>query len=696
VVDETARWRVGVDVGGTFTDFAVFDERAGALLVEKVPTTPRNPAEGIIAGLRRLAEQDVDTAAIISFVHGSTITTNALIELKGARVGLLLTKGFRAVPEVQSQRRLGPVYDLFYRRPQPLAPVELTLEVPERVDARGNVVRPLDEAAVEAAVRRLLDEGVEAIAVCYLFSYANPDHERRTREIIQRLAPGLFISLSSEILPRIREWPRMSSTLMNAYLEPALVRYVESLNDELRREGIATRQLFVMQSNGGVMPFSAAIQGGKTIHTLLSGPAGGVKAGAYFAMLQGYSNIITMDMGGTSCDIAFIQHGAPLEVTEGMIDRRDIYVPMLDVTAIGAGGGTLAYLDSAGHLNVGPQSAGADPGPVAYRHGASQPTVTDADLLLGYLNPDYFLGGRLPLDRSAAEAALAEKIGQPLGTSAVEAAQGIVRIVDVRMADQVRVLASMKALLLRDFVLVAGGGAGAVHASAVAEELGISRVVLPPHPGAFSAIGLLCSDVIHDYVQSNLRPLASTPVEHLNGLFSALEQQAAADLESEGLGEADRTYIRELDLRYAGQGFEIRVPVPGRELSAGSLATVAERYHALHEQLRGHRADEEPIETVSYRVRVVVEVPKAQLARASGRPEPEPPAMALKGTRQVYFDDPEHPLETPIYQRDHLRFGNQLHGPAIVEQIDSTSVIRPGWTARVDEFSNLIAEREVQ
>jgi len=474
------RWRMGVDVGGTFTDFSVLNIGTGELTVEKVPTTPHNPAVGIVAGLLALEAQGVAGKDIISFLHGTTITTNALIERQGARIGLLLTAGLRGIVDVQSGDRHGNTFNLAWEKTDTLAPPELTFEIPERSGSRGETIQPLDEDAVRSAARALAAAEPEAVAVCYLFSYANPDHEQRTKQILREEVPELFVSLSSEILPRIREWPWMSSTLLNAYLEPALVRYLRSLRDQLTIRAVTTDQLFLMQSNGGVMPFEAVLAGGNTIRTLLSGPAGGVRAGARFATAAGLDKAVTMDIGGTSCDIAFIEDGRALEVTEGEVSEYPVAVPMIDITTIGAGGGTIAWIDRGGGLNLGPRSAGADPGPVCYGRGGREVTVTDANLVLGYLNPTYFLGGRLQLDHPAAARAIDERVAKPLGLSFTQSALSIVQIIDVRMADRIRVLASQRALTLAEFTLMAGGGAGPVHATRVAEELGIRTVLVPP------------------------------------------------------------------------------------------------------------------------------------------------------------------------------------------------------------------------
>src|SRR5262245_8244621 len=389
------RYRLRVNVGGTHTDLVLLDPESGPLMVETVAGTPEDPALGVPDRVQRLIARGIAPGEIGFFAHGTTITTNALLEMRGARVGLLITRGYRAVQEVQGQARDSNLFDYFYAKPQPIAPQSLTREIPERSDHLGNVLVPLDRAAVRQAARELKAAGVESVAVCYLFSFMNPQHEAETRALVHGEFPESHVSLSSEVLPRIREWPRMSTTLVNAYLEPVMVRYIGHLNRGLDEAGVETEQRFLMQSNGGVMPFRAAIAGGRTVHTWFSGPAAGAQAAAYLAEPDG---LVTLDMGGTSADIAFIAEGVPLEVTESTIGRRQVDVPALDMTTISAGGGSIAAIDGAGFLTVGPHSAGADPGPACYARGGTQPTVTDADLVCGFLNPDYFLGGARKLD----------------------------------------------------------------------------------------------------------------------------------------------------------------------------------------------------------------------------------------------------------------------------------------------------------
>jgi N-methylhydantoinase A len=688
------RYRLGVDVGGTHTDLVLLDTATGTLLVEKVSSTPRNPALGVLDGVGRFIARGIAPGEIGFFAHGTTITTNALLEMRGAKVGLLITKGYRAVQEVQNQARDGNLFDYFYQKPQPIARQSLTKEIPERTDYAGNVLQPLDRDAVREAARALNAAGVESIAVCYLFSFMNPAHEEETRALVHQEFPGVHVSLSSEVLPRIREWARLSTTLLNAYLEPVLVHYISHLNQGLDRSGIGTKQRFLMQSNGGVMPFSAAIAGGRTVHTLFSGPAAGAQASAYLAEEDARSGLVTLDMGGTSADIAFIEGGIPLETTEGVIARRQIDVPALDMSSISAGGGSIAWIDSGGFLNVGPQSAGADPGPACYGRGGTRPTVTDADLVTGYLNPDYFLGGAQRLDAAAAHTALKTHVAGPLGMDVLAAAAGIQRIVDIRMADEVRVFAAKRGVDLSTFTLLPFGGAGGVHAAAVAEELGMRRILVPPRPGAFSALGLLCTDVVHDYIRSELRSLDELDAGHAEDVFHRLEAKAREELKAEGMDAASASMLRELDLRYSGQGYELRTPVEGLfagRLTAASLKAAREQFDERHAQIHGHAAKERPVEVVSYRVRVRVAVPKFE-------PRPEdvsatrPPESAVKGKRRIHLGAGGS-VDATLYERDRLGVGASIGGPAIVEQFDATTVIPTGWTGRVDGYRNLILER---
>jgi N-methylhydantoinase A len=694
VTSAASRYRLGVDVGGTHTDLVLFDTRSGELLVEKVPSTPKNPALGVLDGVSRFVARGIAAKDVEFFAHGTTITTNALLEMRGARMGLLITKGFRAVQEVQTQARDGNLFNYFYSLPTAIAPQSLTKEIPERSDYLGNVLNPLDREAVRQAARELKVAGVRSIAVCYLFSFMNPAHEAETRKIIHEEFPDASVSLSSKVLPRIREWPRLSTTLLNAYLEPVMVHYIDHLNKELDLAGIESRQRFLMQSNGGVMPFSAAIAGGRTVHTLFSGPAAGAQASAYLAK-EAAQGLVTLDMGGTSCDIAFIEGGVPLETTEGIIARRQVDVPALDMTTISAGGGSIAAIDGGGFLTVGPRSAGADPGPACYGRGGTKPTVTDADLVCGFLNADYFLGGKQKLDAAASWAALENHIAKPLKMSVLDAAAGIRRIVDMRMADEVRVFAAKRGVDLSAFTLLPFGGAGAVHAAAVADELGMQRILVPARPGAFSALGLLCTDVVHDYIRSGLKPLAEVRADHAEEMLAQLEAKAREELSAEGMNPAAASFARELDLRYTGQGYELRTPLDGLfkdRLTADSLKRAREQFDDRHALIHGHAARERPVEVVSYRVRVRVPVQKYKAREEKPSPSLDPVAAAVKGKRTIHIDG-KTSIEATLYERDWLGVGASIASPAVIEQFDATTVIPANWTARVDGLRNLILER---
>ena len=693
-MSEPAPYRLGVDVGGTHTDLVLLDSASGDILIEKVPSTPANPALAVLDGLGRFVRRGIAPEAIGFFAHGTTITTNALLEMQGARVGMLITAGYRAIQEVQSQARDGNPFDYFFRRPEPIAPQSLTREIGGRIDHDGAELAPLDEDAVRRAARSLREAGVDSIAVCYLFSFMNAAHETRTRRILEEEFPEATISLSSVVLPRLREWPRMSTTLLNAYLEPVLVRYIRDLSDGLDEARVKTPQRFLMQSNGGVMPFSAGVAGGKTVHTMLSGPAAGARASAWLARDDARKGLVSLDMGGTSCDIAFIEGGAPLEVTECEIGRRPIAVPTLDLTTISAGGGSIAWIDGGGLLAVGPLSAGSDPGPVCYGKGGTDPTVTDADIVCGYLNPDHLLGGAQRLDFEAALDALERKVARPLGMDVREAASGIRRIVDMRMADEVRVVAAKRGVDPHDFTLLPFGGAGAVHAAAVAGELEMRRILVPASPGAFSALGLLCSDVVHDYVRSELRPLLRVAPGQAETVFAELQDRAARELAAEGLDPDAARYLRELDLRYVGQGYELRVPLDGLGdggLDDGAMAEARRRFDARHARIHGHAAAEKEVEIVSYRLRAAVDVPKyrpvGEAAGESGLPD-----VAIAGRRGVHFGA-EGPTETVIVNRSALAPGMRFAGPSVVEQFDATTVVPAGWTVTVDSYRNLVLER---
>lgn len=682
-----ARYRVTVDTGGTFSDFVYLNEATGEVTISKVPSTPDDPSRAILAGVEALVAQGVQPADISYFCHGTTVGTNALLEGKGVKTGLLVTEGFRGVYPVGEQARPygAALFDVMFDKPAMLVPQSLTGEVKERVDFRGHVLRPLDEIALRETVRELKAQTIESLAVCLLFSFLHPAHEARVREIVLEEMPDCGVSLSSEVVPQIREYYRLSTTVINAYLQPILARYIAQLDRRLSSAGLATRQKYIMQSNGGMATFAAAAR--KAVTTVLSGPAGGVTAGAYACRMTGCRNIITFDMGGTSCDVALIKDGEPSVASRGKIEGRDLAVPMMDINTVSAGGGTIARVDRFGVLQVGPDSAGAMPGPACYSRGGEMPTITDCNLVMGRLSPHNFLGGRMRLDADKARQAVENKIARPLGMGIDEAAEGIVRIIDVKMEEAIKAISTMRGHDLRDFMLLAFGGAGPVHASRMARDLGMAGVIVPLYPGVYSAIGLIMSDVKHDYIQSKMSPIDALSPADVNAMFARLEALASEEQRDDGFAPEAVEIQRALDMRYAGQGYEITLPCGD---AGQDLGVLRRRFDEQHKTMFGHNAPEEPVEIVSYRVRGIGRVPPVEMPRF--KPTGATLADALRETRRARFDG--KPVECPVYQRERLDVGLTVAGPAILDQFDCTTVICPGQIARVDEWKNLIVMGE--
>lgn len=686
------RYRVTVDTGGTFSDFVLFDEDTGGYRILKVPSTPDDPGRAVLEGLDLLAGQGVEPDQITFFSHGTTVATNALLEERGARVGLVVTDGFRGVYETMEQSRpYGPaVFDLRYTKPRLLAPARRTAEVVERVGSQGDVRQPLDAASLAEAIDLLEAEQVESVAVCLLFSFMNPEHERLVETAIRAAHPEWWVSTSSDLLPQIREYYRLSTVVTNAYVAPVLGRYVQELERHLDDRKVAPASRFTMQSNGGSSPFASTSS--RAVGTILSGPAGGVTAGSALAAAAGIDDIITFDMGGTSCDVALIQDGEPLITDRSKIGGRDIAVPMLDINTVSAGGGTLARVDEQGGLHVGPHSAGAVPGPACYRRGGELPTVTDANVVLGYLNPGTLLGGAMTLDPGLAEQAVRRRVAEPLGIDLLRAADGIVQIVNVKMAEAIKAISTERGFDLREFTLVPFGGAGPVHACQIALDLGLPRLLVPPAPGATSALGLLMSDVKHDYLRSRLADVADLAPDEVTGLFAELREAGARQLADEGFGPDERRVRYFLDMRYAGQGYENPVPVDAVPVDRDDLARYRSRFDDIHRSCHGHAAPGQPVEVVNYRVEAVGVVPRVELARLD--PARGPAEDAQVGTRSAYFSAASSsPTDVPVYDRGLLRAGHRFAGPALVDQYDATTVVCPGQVVTVDELGNLMVER---
>jgi N-methylhydantoinase A len=683
-----SKYRVTVDTGGTFSDFVFFNEDTGEISITKVPSTPKEPFQAVLNGIGELIQQGASAGDITFFCHGTTVGTNALLEEKGARTGLLVTQGFRGIYEVMEQTRgYGPAtYDLFFEKPSLLAPPALTEEVPERVDFRGAALKPIDVEAARSAIRRLKHKGVESVAVCFLFSFLNPAHELKVKALFAEQFPEARLSLSYEVLPQIREFYRLSTTVINAYIQPVMASYLGRLESRMRDMGVTTPKLYIMQSNGGVSTFEGSAE--KPVATVLSGPAGGVIASMGTCERVNIRNIITFDMGGTSCDVALIHEGNPVITTQGKINLRPIALPMLDIHTVSAGGGTIARIDAVGGLQVGPDSAGADPGPVCYDRGGEEITVTDANLVCNVLSPDNFLGGRMRLDRAKAEKLLREKIARPLNLDLLEAADGVLKIINVKMEEAIKAVSSARGYDIRDFTLVAFGGGGPMHAGRMALDLGIPSVLVPLTPGVHSALGLLMSDVKHDYVRSKLVGLEELDLEEVNRMFLQLIEQATEDLQGEGFAGHEINIEPYLDLRYAGQGYELTVPCMMPPLTDQDLKLMRQRFDTLHEQNSGHKAETEPVELVSLRLVSLGLVPKAKLSpgKVSGRKVD----AARTGERLVFFGKEHGSLPTRIYDRSALEPGHQINGPAIIEQLDTTTVIHPEQAAAIDEFGNVL------
>ncbi len=680
-----AQYRLTVDTGGTFSDFVYVNDETREVSVAKIPSTPDDPSRAILAGVEELIARGVAPEDIRYFCHGTTVGTNALLEGKGVRTGLIVTKGFRGIYEVAEQSRPhGPaIFDIMYDRPPMLAPQSRTGEAAERVSFEGEIIEPLDEEALRETARALRETDVQSIAVCLLFSFLAPQHEQRVREILAEEIPGCSVSLSSEIVPQIREYYRLSTTVINAYLQPILAHYIANLDARLKSAGVTTPQKYIMQSNGGMATFEATAK--KAVATVLSGPAGGITASVHACRTTGVQNLITFDMGGTSCDVALIKDGEPSISNRGKVEGRDVALPMIDINTVSAGGGTLAHVDRFGELVVGPQSAGAMPGPACYMRGGTQPTITDCNLVLGYLSPGNFLGGKMTLDAQASRDAIANAVAKPLGVSVEDAAEGIVRIINVKMQEAIKAISTMRGHDLRDFMLLAFGGAGPLHSGRIAQDLGMAGVIVPLYPGVYSAMGLVMSDVKHDYIRSRLTALSNVSEAQVNDVFAQLEGQAREDLAQEHFAPAQTDIEYALDLRYAGQGYEITLPCPA-PLAPGDLKTLRAGFDEEHRKMFGHTAPNEPVEIVSYRLRGIGRVPPVELPEF--KPTGAPLSEALREMRPARFDG--RMVDCPVYQRERLDVGASFEGPAIIDQLDCTTVVPPGQKVRIDSYRNMI------
>jgi N-methylhydantoinase A len=670
-------WRIGVDSGGTFTDVCLFDDTTGSVAVWKVASTPDDPSRGIAAGVGQGIERVGAAAASVAyFGHGTTVATNALIQHKGARTGLITTDGFRDLLEIGRQKR-PDLYDIHIEKPIVLVSRDLRLEVPERVRHDGTVEVPLDQDALRAAVRQLRDAGVSAVAVCFLYGFVAEQHEAIAARILADEFPEAFASISHVVAPEFREFERMSTAVVNAYLGPAMQAYIRQLERRLSALGLTVAP-HLTQSNGGVISFEQAAR--LPVRTVLSGPSTGVVGAREVGRQAGFSELITFDMGGTSSDVALLSGGECRLASEAVVHGYPIKAPMLDIHTVGAGGGSIAFVDSGGLLKVGPRSAGADPGPVCYGLGGDEPTVTDANVVLGTLHPEFLLGGRMPVRHDLAVAAITRLAGR-LGLGVMETAQGIVSVVTANMARAIRVISVQRGYDPRDYTLVAFGGAGPLHAARLARELEIGQVLVPVSPGILCAMGLLLTDLRTDFALTRLTTLNDAAWPVVEDAFAVLTGRAEAWFEAEGIEPAARRIVRTVDMRYAGQNYELPIL-----LQDG----LADAFAAAHRRLYGFAADDEPVQLVTFRVEASAIVPKATFA---AQPDAGPDASgAVTGKRAVWLPEAGGFVDCPIYDRTLLRAGNRFMGPAIVEQMDATTIVLPGTTVRVEPYLNLVLE----
>jgi N-methylhydantoinase A len=676
---------IAIDIGGTFTDVVAVDLDSGVYHTTKVPTTPSRLVEGVRNGITEvLSKASARPSDVERFVHGTTIGTNAVLEKKGAVTAVLTTEGFEDVLEIGRLKRTR-MYDLFVDAETPIfiAPKRRRRGIKERLGADGTVITPIDDRQAEATVKDLIaTEGAQAFAVSFLHSFRNPEHEIRMREIIRKADDSVSVSISSEVDPMFREYERTVITAFDAYLRPVIERYIAQLALELKAAGL-TCGVQIMQSRGGIA--GADLVGQRPVSVLLSGPAAGVVGGKFAGEESGFSNLITIDVGGTSADVSLIELGKPLVSIEGKIDTYPLRTPMVDVTTIGAGGGSIAWVDPSGGFRVGPQSAGADPGPACYGRGGDDATVTDASVVLGYLNPDYFAGGLLKLDADASHRAV-ERFGARLGLSRTEAAAGIHRVINSKMADAVRLVSIRRGYDPRQFALTVLGGAGPVHGGRLAAELAIPDVIVPAVPGVLSALGLLVASVEHDAIDTVTLAAADADPRSLDEVFDRLSAQVEQKMKAEGVPAGAATTQRSADMKYAGQSYTLNVPMDA-ELDRDALAATVTRFHDVHQRIYGHSNPKAPVDFVSLRLVQAWPLPKPPFkASSSGTGQTRKGARS----RQAYFEELSDFVSTPVFLRGEIDPAAIVTGPAIIEQADTTLVVYPGHSATTSPSGNIL------
>jgi N-methylhydantoinase A len=688
--------RLAVDVGGTFTDLVILNESTGEIKTLKVSSTPRDPSMAVLNGVRRARDDlRLEVNRVAQFTHATTVCSNTVLEGLGAKSALLVTEGFRDLLEIQRHKRYR-LFDQSYKKIAPLVPRRLTFGIPERLDASGAVVKPLDEDALVKALETLAGEGIEALAICFLFSFRNSAHELRAAELARKILPQCFISVSSEIYPQYREYERTSTTTVNAYLGPRVSTYLQRMSDALVDVGVKV-PLHMMQSNGGIISWLEATR--MPCRIVESGPAAGVIAAAHFGKLAGRTNIISFDMGGTTAKAGLIENGevrqsSGQELGAGINISRILqgggyYVgaATVDLAEVGAGGGSIAWLDTGGVLKVGPHSAGADPGPIAYGLGGENVTVTDANLLLGRIPAQYFLGGEMRMDMQRAHNSVEMQLAKPLKITVEQACAAVIEVANASMLKMLRIVTVEKGCDPGEFSLVAFGGNGPVHGIELAGDLGIKEVIIPPSAGVLSAQGLLVADIRYDFRQTHVEAVIGGNIGDVEKTFDVLERRGREALQRYGLADNAITFRRSADMRYNRQAYEINVPMPGGTLGAAHRPGIAEGFHQTHERLYGRRDTAGVIEFVTLCVTAAGNSRRLEhkaLPKADG-----PVKAAYKGSRKVYFRD-SGMIECPFYDRALLQAGHVLEGPVLVEAADSTVVVPPDWSVRCDGVANLI------
>jgi N-methylhydantoinase A len=694
--ESSGRLKIGVDIGGTFTDLVIFDDTTGSFAIGKILTTPHDPSQAVeTLVLETLERENIPAGGVRQLIHGTTLVTNAIIERTGSHTALFATEGFRDSIEIRRENRY-ELYDLMLEMPQPLVPRYLRFGIPQRTLADGATLRELDTAFVEQLTKELASNGIEAVAIAFLNSFANPSAEREARAIVQHIAPDMRVSISSEVVPEIREFERTSTTLTNVYVQDRVENYLRELQARLARIGFRGN-LFLIISSGGIVTVDTAMR--FPVRLLESGPAGGALAAASFGAASGYQDLLSFDMGGTTAKFCIIDQGQPLLAHEFEVDRRyrlkkgsglPIKLPVIEMIEIGAGGGSIARLDPMGLLKVGPDSAGAEPGPVCYGLGGSEPTVTDADLVLGYLDPDYFLGGQLKIELASARRAIKERIADPLNLSIEEAAWGIHQIVNESMANAARIHTLERGKDPHRFPVFAFGGAGPVHGFRIAKALGSPAMIAPFGAGVMSAVGFLTAPLAFDFVRTSPGRIDQLDWQEVNTLLGEMEAEGQALLEQSGVPPEHIRHLRVTDIRYIGQGHEIQVQLPGGQLGSDSAYAIINSFEEAYRHLYERLSQSVPIEIINWRITSSGPVPQVHLQ--AGRDEQAAAKFTLKGSRQAYFLELGRYYDTPVYNRYGLLPGSSFSGPAIVEERESTVIIGPDAHFRIDEQRNLIVE----